>query len=83
MKTLHVPNQTIAQCETVFDKIKMMLEAGAEVAIDQVNWNDEFPKSLPVTVRVAHDGDRLYLYYTVTGEEIRAVNTNDFGSVWE
>lgn len=83
MKTLHVPNQNISQYETTFDKIRMMLEAGALADIDQVNWKDDFPKFLPVKVRVAHDRDRLYLYYTVTGEEIRAVNTEDFGSVWE
>ncbi len=60
-----------------------MLEAGAEAAIDQVNWKIDFPKSLPVAVRALHDNERLYLYYTVSGEEIRAVNTEDFGSVWE
>lgn len=83
MKILHVPNQHISQCETGFDKIELLLEAGAEAAIDQVNWKKDFPKSLPVTVRAAHDGERLYLYYQVFGEAIRAANTEDFGSVWE
>ncbi len=83
MKTLHVPNQNISRYDTVFDKIKAILEIGAVADIDQVNWEKDFPKSLPVTVRVAHDNERLYLYYTVLGEEIRAVNTKDFGSVWE
>ncbi len=83
MNTLHVPNQHISQYETIFDKIKILHEAGTEVAIDQVNWKDAFPKLLPVSLRIAHDGERLYLYYQVTGEAIRAVNTEDFGSVWE
>jgi len=83
MNTLYVPKQHISQYETFFDKIRMLHEAGAEVAIDQVNWKDAFPKLLPVSVRIAHDGERLYLYYQVTGESIRAVNTEDFGSVWE
>lgn len=83
MKILHVPNQHISQCETGFDKIELLLEAGAEAAIDQVNWKKDFPKSLPVTVRAAHDGERLYLYYQVFGEAVRAANTEDFGSVWE
>ena len=83
MKTLKVPKQHISQCETMFDRIKLLHEAGAEANIDQVNWKKEFPKSLPVTVRVAHDGEKIYLYYEVTGEQIRAVNTEDFGSVWE
>ena len=83
MKTLKVPKQPISQYETVFNRIKILHEAGAEAAIDQVNWKDDFPKSLPVTVRVAHDGETLYLYYTITGEALRAANTEDFGSVWE
>ena len=83
MKRLQVPNQHISQWETVFDRIKMLHEEGVEAAIDQVNWKSDFPKSLPVTVRVAHDGERLYLYYIVTGEAIRAENRKDFGSVWE
>jgi len=83
MRTLKVPKQPISQCETMFDRIKVLHEAGAEAAIDQVNWKDDFPKSLPVTVRVAHDGETLYLYYTITGEALRAANTEDFGSVWE
>ncbi len=83
MKKLIVPNQPISQCETTFDKIRLMKEAGAFAEIDQVNWEDQFPYQMPVTVRAAHDGDVLYLYYEIDGEEVRAANTNDFGSVWE
>lgn len=83
MRTLRIPKQHVSQLETVFDKIKMLREAGAEALVDQVNWKKDFPKTLPVTVRAAHDGETLYLYYTVTGEVVRAVNTEDFGSVWE
>lgn len=83
MKKLIVPNQPISQCEAAFDKIMLMKEVGAVATIDQVNWKDEFPTHMPVSVRVAHDGVKLYLYYEITGEEVRAANTNDFGSVWE
>lgn len=83
MRTLQVPNQNISQFEMVFDKIKVLLESGVEAYIDQVNWTDDFPKTLPVTVRVAHDGETLYLYYMVTGEAIRAANTEDFGKIWQ
>lgn len=83
MKKLHVPHQNISQYETVFDKIKILHEAGALATIEEVNWPNQFPHKLPVTVRVAHDGDKLYLFYMVKGEQLRAVNTNDFGSVWE
>ena len=78
-----VPIQSVSQLETIFDKINLIRKAGAEARIDQVNWKDDFPKSLPVTVQVAHDGEILYLYYRVIGEVVRAANSEDFGSVWE
>lgn len=83
MKTLYVPLQNVSMYETVLDKMKILLEAGAVAEIDQVNWGAEFPEKMPVTVRVAHNNESIYLYYTVIGEELRAVNTEDFGSVWE
>ena len=83
MKKLFVPRQPISQCETIFDKIELLVEAGAKISIDQINWKSDFPKLLPVTVKVAHDGEMLFLYYEVNGEAVRAANTSDFGSVWE
>src|SRR5690554_7289713 len=83
MKTLQVPIQNVSLYETISDKVKVLLEAGAVAEIDQVNWKDEFPKKLQVTVRVAHDKESLHRLYVVVGEQLRAVNTSDFGSVWE
>lgn len=83
MRTLHIPLQNVSLYETSLDKMKILLEAGAVAEIDQVNWENNFPEKLPVTVRVAHNNESLYLYYTVIGEELRADNTKDFGSVWE
>src|SRR5690554_1389314 len=83
MKTLQVPKQDFSRHENRFDKIKVLQEVGAEAAVDQVNWKNDFPKTMPVTVQVAHDGERLYLYYTVIGEMARVANHQDFGSVWE
>jgi hypothetical protein len=83
MNTLLIPKQNISQYETVFDKIKLLNEAGLHLSIDKVNWPNEFPKTLPVSVHIAHDNQKIYLYYQVEGEELRAVNTKDFMSVWE
>lgn len=83
MSALLIPKQHIAQYETIFDKIKLLSEAGLHLAIDKVNWPNEFPKSLPVTVHVAHDDEKIYLYYQIEGEELRVINTHDFMSVWE
>lgn len=83
MKKLKVPCQNISHYETLPEKVKYLNEAGAEAQINEVNWKNEFPKLLPVSVRVAHNGEKIFLLYSVTGEQLRAVNTNDFGSVWE
>ncbi len=83
MNTLIIPKQHISQYETIFDKIKLLNEAGLHLQVEKVNWPDKFPKSLPVSVHIAHDNQKLYLYYQIEGEELRAVNTKDFMSVWE
>lgn len=83
MTALIIPKQHISQCETIFDKIKLLTEAGLQLAIDKVNWPNVFSKTLPVTVQIAHDNEKFYLYYQVQGEELRAINTQDFMSVWE
>lgn len=83
MNTLVIPKQHISQNEAIFDKIKLLTETGLDLSIDKVNWPNEFPKSLPVVVHIAHDDEKVYLYYEVQGEDLRAINTHDFMSVWE
>jgi len=83
MKTLSIPVQNLSLYRTDSEKMKVILEGGVEAKIDQVNWEDQFPKKMPVTLRLAHDNEKLYLHYSVVGEQLRAVNTEDFGSVWQ
>ncbi len=83
MNALKIPTQNISNYETIFDKVKLLNEAGLHLKIDKVNWPNVFPKLLPVTVHIAHDNKKLYLYYQVEGEQLRAANTKDFESVWE
>ncbi len=83
MNALTIPKQNISHCETIFDKIKVLTDSGLHLDINQVNWPTSFPKTMPVSVNVAHDDEMLYLYYQVQGEELRAINTKDFMSVWE
>ena len=83
MNALIIPKLNISRCETCFDKIKLLKKDGLHLDINQVNWPNEFPKILPVTVHIAHDNQKIYLYYQVIGEELRAVNTKDFMSIWE
>ncbi|NLA63391.1 MAG: hypothetical protein GX857_09255 [Bacteroidales bacterium] len=83
MSVLIIPNQPIATCETIFDKIKLLNKVGLCLDINELNWPISFPKLLPVTVHIAHNNQQVYLYYQVQGEELRAINTKDFMSVWE
>lgn len=83
MKTLNIPKLDFSACENVFDKIKWLQTHGAKASINEINWKEDFPYSLPVGVFVAHDDDNLQVYYTIKSEILRATNTEDFGSVWE
>lgn len=83
MNTLVIPKLNIAQHEALFDKIKHLSDGGLYLSIDKVNWPNDYPKTLPVSVQIAHDDEKIYLYYQVQGEELRAINTHDFMSVWE
>ncbi|MEA5081999.1 MAG: carbohydrate-binding family 9-like protein [Dysgonamonadaceae bacterium] len=83
MKTLSIPKQPIKEYESISERMKFLSEVGAFTKIDQVNWPDQFAKVLPVSVHVAHDNENLFLLYKVEGEQLRAVNTKDFESVWE
>ena len=83
MSILLIPKLTMTPSESVFDKIELLSESGLHLDINQINWPNDFPKSIPVTVHIAHDNQKLYLYYQVEGEKLRTVNTKDFMPVWE
>ena len=83
MRSLQIPLLDLSAIEHVTSRIKELLRSGVGAPIDQLNWPEAFPKSLPVTVSAAHDGERLFLCYGVKGEQIRAVNTRDFDPVWQ
>ena len=51
--------------------------------IDQVNWPESFPEKPEVSVEVSNDREKLYLKYSVKGEQLRAATTEDQGPVWE
>ncbi|MDR1517736.1 MAG: hypothetical protein LBS52_06555 [Dysgonamonadaceae bacterium] len=83
MKTLRVPQLMGDNPDSLPTKIQELRQNGVRAEIDEVNWQLEYPKKMPVSVTLAHDGEKLYLFYEVKREKIRAVNTRDFGSVWE
>lgn len=82
MKKQKIPKAVFPENAVVEQKSRLLVEKGAKIAIDTVNWS-AFPKRMPVWVYVAHDNQSIFLLYKVEGEKLRAVNTEDFGSVWE
>lgn len=83
MQKLVVPKLSLAHHDTSVEKTVHLLQSGVKADINQVNWKEDFPKSMPVAVTLAHDGEHIYLYFEVKGEQVRAANTKDMGSVWE
>ncbi len=83
MNTLKIVTLRVSECETVFDKIKLMMNSAAIADINQINWKSEFPKSFPVKVYAAHDGNRLFLLYSVKNELLKVVSSKDSEPVWK
>ncbi|MDR1743239.1 MAG: hypothetical protein LBR48_05385 [Dysgonamonadaceae bacterium] len=83
MKTLRAPQIVVDKSLSYRAKTEQLRLKGLRAEINELNWPVEYPKKMPVAVTLAHDGERLYLYYEVKREKIRAVNTRDFSSVWE
>ncbi len=50
------------------------------VACDNWNWSDRNPD---VKVRIAHDSENIILHFHVSDNELRAVETENDGRVWE
>ncbi|MFI3262152.1 MAG: carbohydrate-binding family 9-like protein [Rikenellaceae bacterium] len=50
--------------------------------ITNVNWPNEFPEKPEVSFVIAHDGDNVYIKYTVKEEFSQAVQLEDTGAVY-
>lgn len=78
---MHIPLIDLSSIEPVASRIDQLLRSGAVAQIDRLNWPEAFPKTLPTTVTVAHDGARLYLCFRVEGEQLRVHHIHDFDPV--
>lgn len=65
-----------------FAAIDNKLSGCAALSIECVNWPEQYPSKPEVSVRVAHNGDCLFLQYSVSEEELRANVMEDNGEVW-
>lgn len=52
-------------------------------ALEYVNWSDQFPYKPDVNVRIAHNGNGVFLQFAVAEKDVRAVCDTDNGRSWE
>lgn len=50
--------------------------------VTKVNWPDSYPYKPEVTVRLAHNGNEMFIQYDVKENQTMAVVTEDNGPVW-
>jgi len=58
-------------------------EAGATGLIECVNWADLFPYKPVTFFKIARSADTLFIKYSVKGNVLRAVYSNDQEPVWQ
>lgn len=83
MKTLEIP--FVPSLETLdFQALDLALEErGAKAAVNSVNWPDSFPYMPDCNVTLAHDGKNIAILFHVRGLDLRAMEMEDNGSMWE
>ena len=83
MKTIEIP--FVPSLETLdFQALDLTLEEqGVKAAIDSVNWPDAFPFRPDCNVTLAHDGHNIAMLFHVRGLDLRAMETEDNGRMWE
>jgi len=75
-KLSHIP-QTAEEIPRILDQEDVKWQP-----IKNVNWSNY--SYHPITCfRIAHSGDTIYIHYHVTEDDIRAINSQDNGPVWE
>lgn len=77
MKSIKVPKIIPAD-----NNIEEIFENHQSHEIDCCNWPAEFPYSPKAAFKLFHDGERLYIKFTVTENDIKAAVTEDQGRTW-
>ena len=76
MKTINIPKlQATRSLDEIFDTLPSH-------AIDCCNWPDEFPYTPKASFKLFHDGEKLYIKFEVTENDIQAAVTEDQGRTW-
>lgn len=77
MKSIKVPKIIPAE-----NNIEEIFENLQSHEIDCCNWPAEFPYSPKAAFKLFHDGEKLYIKFTVTENDIKAAVTEDQGRTW-
>jgi len=75
-KTIIIPKTELANSGN-FDTTLQALAKIAAAAVNIAPWHEKFPTDATVTVRAAHDGEKIYFLFECDTEGIRNVNTSD------
>ncbi len=78
MQPLHIPYlKNLSQISSIKDALTLLEAEGKRIAVDTLNWPDQFPYRPLTTVTLAHDGEKIFVDFFVRCNYLRAVNTAD------
>lgn len=83
MKEVKIPYIEQLRPAEMDKAVQQLLEYGAVLFVDEVNWPDAFPYAPETKVCVAHSEEYLFILYNVRGLQLRALAVEDHQSVWE
>ena len=64
------------------EMVSALMDGRQSHRIGCVNWPDDYPYAPDVSFVILHDGDRIYLRYSVDEQSVAAVAQHDNGAVW-
>ncbi|MDD2799182.1 MAG: carbohydrate-binding family 9-like protein [Bacteroidales bacterium] len=75
----YVPELSGASAEKI---VELMEIKAIRQSIDNVNWPEQFSYKPIASFSIARDEERIYLYYFVRGNSLRALYSEDLSEVW-
>lgn len=80
MKKIFVPK--IVTASEKLEDIEKIFATLKEVSVSCCNWPDEYPYTPIVSVKLFHNGEKLYIKFAVVEKDIQANVTEDQGRTW-
>ncbi len=80
MKKIFVPK--IVTASEKLEDIEKIFATLKEESVSCCNWPDEYPYTPIVSVKLFHNGEKLYIKFAVVEKDIQANVTEDQGRTW-